>query len=127
MSMEGMLRNELESQLTELSKMELGTKAYSDTVRGIVLLSNQLAKFEKANDDYNLKVKEIETDADLRRKQMLTDKKVKRADRICNLIGVGIPAGVTVWGILKTLAFEEDGVVKSLITKGFIQKIIPRG
>ena len=212
-TLETMLRTELEGQLTELSKMTVGTKEYNDRLKVFITLSNQLAKFEKASDDYNLKMKEIdtnadlkreqisadkevkaddrnlkmkeiendaelrkeqilidkeaksedrnlkakqietdaelrreqmtteqeskskdrdlkakeiETDATLRREQMLTDKKLKRSDRIGNFMGVVIPAGVTVWGVIKTLTFEEEGIVKSLVTKGLIQKIIPK-
>lgn len=42
------------------------------------------------------------------------------------VLGILVPCGVTIWGTLKTLKFETEGTVTSLIGKGFVNKLLPK-
>lgn len=113
---------EIESQFEELGDLELGTEQYEKTVNGIAKLSDQLIELEKLeverekmSDEYAIKTAQMEEDR--------KDRKVKNW-----LTGAGIviPAGVAVWGTVKSIRFEKDGVITTLMGKGWINSMITK-
>ena len=58
---------------------------------------------------------------------MEEEKKDRLIKNILTGAGIIIPLGVTVWGTLKTLKFEEEGTVTTLMGRGFINKLFPKG
>lgn len=50
----------------------------------------------------------------------------KFIDHGITLIGIIIPAGLTVWGIMTSLVFEEKGTISSIVGRGLFNKIIPK-
>lgn len=113
---------EIESQFEGLGDLELGTEQYEKTVNGIAKLSDQLIELEKLeverekmSDEYAIKTAQMEEDR--------KDRKVKNW-----LTGAGIviPAGVAVWGTVKSIRFEKDGVITTLMGKGWINSMITK-
>lgn len=126
MKIETQLHKEIEDQLNELKKMQVGSEEYKLAVEGITKLMDRAIEIDKMNLDHQEKIDSREIETDLKLKQM----KEERVDRIVKnmltLIGIGVPAGLTVWGTLKSLRFEIDGTVTSIVGRSFIQKFVPK-
>ena len=126
MRIDTLLREEIEKELGELSKIELGTEKYESTVNGVTKLLDRAIEMAKHDDDYKLKSDESVADYKLKLKQFEEDKKDRRWKNILTAAGIGVPAGLTIWGTLKSLKFEETGTVTTLIGRGFINKLISK-
>ena len=126
MKIETQLHKEIEDQLNELKKMQVGSEEYKLAVEGITKLMDRAIEIDKMNLDHQEKIDSREIETDLKLKQM----KEERVDRIVKnmltLIGIGVPAGLTVWGTLKSLRFENDGTVTSIVGRSFNQKFVPK-
>ena len=57
---------------------------------------------------------------------MEEDRKDRRFKNGIALGGIVLPLAVTIWGTLKTLKFEEEGTVTTMMGRGFINKLIPK-
>lgn len=118
-----MLHEEIQSELEELSKIEVGSEKYKVAVDGVSKLMDRAIEIDKLNADAQEKIESRETELDLKLKQMEEDKKDRKARNTIALVGIGIPAAVSIWGTLKTLKFEEVGTVTTLAGKEHLRKI----
>ena len=53
----------------------------------------------------------------------------KRDRRIKNgitIAGIVIPSVITIWGTIKSLNFEKEGTVTTIMGRGFINKLLPK-
>ena len=141
------LKDEVLTELTNLSGMELGTEEYRVTIDGIVKLADRFIDLERVeNEDVDKKARrELEDkrlEAEINKFEADIDEKIydrelktrkmddERMDQwIKNgiaVFGIVVPLGVTIWGTVKTLKFEQEGTVTSMIGRGFINKLLPK-
>ena len=113
MSIQRLLREEIESEFKELSKITPGGEDYKVAVDGITKLMDRAIEMEKN-----------EIDRQDRMKQMEDEKKDRFVKNL--LTGVGTIGGlvVTIWGAKKAWKFEETGTVASPVGRNFINKLI---
>ena len=114
MKNEHMLHEEIQSELEELSKIEVGSEKYKVAVDGVAKLIDRAIEIDKLNADTQEKVESRETEIDLKLKQMEEDKKDRKVRNVLTALGIGIPAGVSIWGTLKSIKFEENGTITTL-------------
>ena len=126
MRIEQILREEILNELEELGKCQLGNDEYKTRVDGATKLIDRAIEIEKLNIEQENKEKDRELDKTLKLQQMEEDRKDRKIKNVLTALGIGIPAGITVWGTLKTFAFEKDENVTKLIGRGFINKLIPK-
>lgn len=126
MRIEQILREEILNELEELGKCQLGNDEYKTRVDGATKLIDRAIEIEKLNIEQENKEKDRELDKTLKLQQMEEDRKDRKIKNVLTALGIGIPAGITVWGTLKTFAFEKDENVTTLIGRGFINKLIPK-
>ena len=110
MSMEDLLRGEIEANLENMNELELGSKQYESAV----------------DDDYDLKNQARETEAELKNNQLVKD---KRNQMIQNGIAVGsivVSTAVTIWGTLASFKFEKEGTVTTILGRAFVGKLLPK-
>lgn len=126
MSVKSLLSEEIQSELEELKKKEVGTEPYTKTVDGVTRLVDRLNEMEKI--EIEKKEKEInrEIDLDLRLTQMKDDRKERLIRNIIDTAGILLPLGVTVWGTYKSFKFEEEGTITTIMGRGFINKLLPK-
>ena len=124
MSVKSMLNEELETELEELKKIEIGGDDYKAAVDGITKLADRMIELEKLNNEAEERNKNREVDAELKQAQLEATKKDNRVKNAISIAGILVPIGVTIWGTLKAFEFEKDGTVTTLIGKGFINKLI---
>lgn len=71
---------EFDSQIEELGKMELGTDQYVKTVDGTCKLADRLIAIQKNNDEYDLKLRQMEEEKLKREEEALQNKKRNRIE-----------------------------------------------
>lgn len=123
MKNETMLHEEIQSELDELSKIEVGSEKYKVAVDGVAKLMDRAIEIDKINADAQEKVESREAEIDLKLKQLEEDKKDRKVRNGIAIAGIGIPAVVSIWGTLKTLKFEEVGTVTTLAGREHLRKI----
>ena len=126
MSIETMLREEIKNDFDYLKNVPKGSQEYESAVNGLVKLMDRAIDIEKSNKEAKIKEKYQEIDMNLRLEQ-LRDERIDRWVRNgIAVAGIVIPVGVTIWGTLVTLKFEEEGSVTTIMGRGFTNKLLPK-
>ena len=143
-NIETLLHEEIQDGFDALSRMERGTKIHKTTVDEVVKLFDKAIEIEKIEVETKekakareIEIKKIEIEADERAKareieaslkmaQMEEDRKDRRFKNGIAVGGIVLPLAVTIWGTFKTLKFEEEGTVTTMMGRGFINKLIPK-
>ena len=126
MKFEHLLKEEIVSEVEALGNLELGTEQYKTTVDGVTKLVDRALEIEKIDIESEERERSREIETNLKIQQMEDDKKDRK---VKNGIAIGstlLGVAVTVWGTLKTLKFEEEGTVTTLMGRGFINKLLPK-
>lgn len=126
MRIERVLRDEIQNELEELGKCQLGTEEYRNRVDGATKLIDKAIEMERLNIEKENKEKDRELEKTLKTQQMEEERKDRKLRNGVAIAGIVIPAGITIWGTLKTFAFEKDESVTTLIGRGFINKLLPK-
>ena len=124
MSIQRLLREEIESEFKELSKITPGGDEYRVAVDGITKLMDRAIELEKNEIDRQDRLDARDSENELKTKQMEDEKKDRFVKNL--LTGVGTIGGlvVTIWGAKKAWKFEETGTVASPVGRSFINKLI---
>ena len=139
-----LLEDEISAEFNTLKDMELGSEQYKTAVDQITKLMDRSISLEKLDNessdktkdresDMNYKTEQLENDKEyrdsdivLRKEQMDNDKRDRLIVNIITAAGIIIPSFITVWGTYKTLKFEEQGTVTTIMGRGFINKLLPK-
>ena len=124
MSIQRLLREEIESEFKELSTITPGGENYKVAVDGITKLMDRAIEMEKNEIDRQDRIGARDSENELKTKQMEDEKKDRFVKNL--LAGVGTIGGlvVTIWGAKKAWKFEETGTVASPVGRSFINKLI---
>lgn len=125
-NIETLLHEEIQDGFDALSRMERGTETHKTTVDEVAKLFDKAIEIEKIEIEAKDKAKAREIEARLKQAQMEEDRKDRRFKNGIALGGIVLPLAVTIWGTLKTLKFEEEGTVTTMMGRGFINKLIPK-
>ena len=125
-NIETLLHEEIQDGFDALSKMERGTETHKTTVDEVAKLCDKAIEIEKIEIEAKDKAKAREIEASLKRAQMEEDRKDRRVKNGIAIGGIVLPLAVTIWGTFKTLKFEEEGTVTTMMGRGFINKLIPK-
>ena len=118
-----LLEEELEAQLEKLQRLEVGSKEYEVTTECISKLMQRLNDAEKLELDAQEKEASRIQDAELRTAEIKEQKKGRITQALTTVAGIVIPVGLTIWGTLTTLKFEEEGTITSSSGKEFTKKL----
>lgn len=120
MNLERMTNEEIETEMAELSKMQLGTDEYKATIDGITKLMDRSIKLKELEKDSKEKAEALEAETRLKEEEIEIDKKDKRTRNVIAGVSVIGGLGVTVWGAIKSWKFEEHGYVSSSAGRKFM-------
>lgn len=112
MKIEIMLHEEIEEKLEKLKHMEVGSDEYRAGVESVTKLLDRAIELDKHNVEHQDKLDERDD-----------EKKDRWIRHILNGLGIAAPLGVTIWGTLKSLKFEETGTVTTQAGRGFLSKL----
>lgn len=118
--------DELREDLNNLRDLELGSKEYEVAVEGITKLTDRVIEIERLESEAKREAENQEKDRALKQKQM----KQERVDRWIGfgvtVLGIAIPAVITVWGANNAWAFEKDDTVTSMPGKRFMDRLFSK-
>jgi hypothetical protein len=115
MNIENLLNEEIKSEFECLKELEAGSEEYKATVDGLTKLVDRAIEIDKMNIEHDEKEDNVRTEQ--------KDRLIKNC---LSAAGILIPALVTIWGTFKTLNFEKEGTVTTIMGRGFINKLIPK-
>lgn len=121
-----LLNEEIESELKELKKLQVGTEEYKIAVDGIsMLMDRSLATIKLRNDMDEADITR-ESDNELKHEQLKNDRRGKRIQHIAEVTCTVLQVSVTIWGVLKSLKFEETGTITTNVGRGFMNRILSK-
>lgn len=133
MSIETNLNVEIEAEFEALSGIEVGTEAYKTTVDGLTKLLDRAIEIDKHEVEREEKAESRRLEEEHRRKDeefklaQMADEKQDRLIRNClTAAGIVIPTIVTIWGTVKSIEFEKEGTITTIMGRGFVQKLLPK-
>lgn len=126
MKLDRMLCEEVQSELTALKDMEMGTEEYKIAVDGITKLADRAIELEKIDIEHQDKIEAQDFENDLKLKQMESDRKNRLIQNILTGAGIVLPIGLTVWGTFKSFEFEKEGTITTIFGRGFMNKFFTK-
>lgn len=125
MELENLLEEEVKSQIEGLKDIEMGTDEYKATVDGLTKLTDRVIKIRELDENVDDKEDARKTEIALKLLQLEEEKKDRRTRNCIAVAGIVIPAALTVWGTVKSIKFEQEGTITTIMGRGFIQKLLP--
>ena len=120
------LYDEINAEFDDLSKMALGTEEYKVTVDGLTKLMDRAIDMKKFDTEYAERIENQKMDNCLRHKQMDEERKDRLIKNGISIAGIVIPSLITIWGTVKSMEFEKEGTITTIIGRGFINKLLPK-
>lgn len=115
MNIDTLLRDEIQEEFEDLRSAKPGSEEYKTTVDGLTKLMDRAIEIEKIDADVQAKAETRE------------DEKKDRLIKNClTAAGIIIPSLITIWGTVKSLKFEQEGTVTTIMGRGFINKLLPK-
>ena len=120
------LYDEINAEFDDLSKMALGTEEYKITIDGLTKLMDRAIDMKKFDTEYAERIENQKMDNCLRQKQMDEERKDRLIKNGISIAGIVIPSLITIWGTVKSMEFEKEGTITTIIGRGFINKLLPK-
>lgn len=120
------LRQEIENEFEELSRLNIGSDEYKVCVEGVTKLLDREIALKKLEMDRQEKAISRDVDTELKLKEMEDESRDRKIKNWLTFSGILIPTSVTVWGIVKSLKFEETGSITTVIGRGLFNKILKK-
>lgn len=126
MGIETALHEEIHKELSELGRLELGSDTYRATVDGVTKLMDRAIEIDKFNREHEDNEENREFDKHVRLKQMRDERRDQKVKNVISVFAIVIPAALTVWGTVKSIQFEKEGTITTIMGRGFINKLLPK-
>lgn len=126
MSMKTLLNEEIENEFKLLGKMQPGTEEYKTTVDGLTKLVDRAIEIDKANNENREKIELREFDEQFRLIQAGSENRDRLIKNCIAVAGIVIPSVITIWGTVKSIEFEKEGTITTIMGRGFINKLLPK-
>ena len=124
MTVKAMFRDEIEKELAEVSRLEVGSDKYRTAVDGVSKLADKMIELEKIEIDNQDKIENRENDYSLRLKQIEEDRK----DRIVKNVLTGVTfagsAALAIWGTIISMKFEKEDSFTSLAGRKWVDRTV---
>lgn len=124
MELKTLLKEEIQDEMNELGKLEIGTDKYKATVDGVTKLVDRAIELEKIEVEKNEKMNDKAVNIEIQNERLKIEKRDKFVGHLLTGVSIAVTTGVTIWGTFKTLKFEETGTVTTFAGKEFINKLL---
>ena len=126
MKVETMLHDEILNEFEELKKLEVGSDGYRAAVDGISKLLDRAIEYDKLDAECNERRLNRGFEEDYKLQLAEDEKRDRRIKNGITIAGIVIPSVITIWGTIKSLNFEKEGTVTTIMGRGFINKLLPK-
>ena len=116
------LRDELNNEIHELSKVEFGSKEYEIGVKGVTLIADRVIELERLENE-NAKLDIEQQKVDIETQRLEDERKDRKAKNGISVAGIAIPAGITVVGGIAMFIFEERGSILGQASRKIVDRI----
>lgn len=123
MSLKTTLHDEIQSELEEIAKLEVGSDQHRTAVDSVTRLWDRMNETEKLEIEKKERAENREIELDLKLQQMDEERKKRIIQNCIDVGGILTTVGLTVWGTLKSLKFEETGTVTTTAGRNFFSKL----
>ena len=123
---ETLFKQVIAKDLKDLEDLELGSDEYKAAVDGITKMADRLIEMNKIDLEFEDRLEAREKEEALRREEMKESRKNHRIQDGLTVLGIAVPAALTIWGTIKSFEFEKEGTITTIMGRGFIQKLIPK-
>lgn len=147
-TIETLLEEEIREDLKGLKNVELGSEEYKNTVPELTKLLDRAIELKKIDVDVQEKAKNRDNEREiklesirlehdlgkhermnemrLKEEQFKEEKKHKWIDRVLQGLAIVVPVLATVWGVNRTLKFDETETITSSMGRGFVNNLLPK-
>ena len=126
MKVETRLHDEILNEFEELKKLEVGSDGYRAAVDGISKLLDRAIEYDKLDAECNERSLNRGFEEDYKLQLAEDEKRDRRIKNGITIAGIVIPSVITIWGTIKSLNFEKEGTVTTIMGRGFINKLLPK-
>ena len=126
MKVETMLHDEILNEFEELKKLEVGSDGYRAAVDGISKRLDRAIEYDKLDAECNERSLNRGFEEDYKLQLAEDEKRDRRIKNGITIAGIVIPSVITIWGTIKSLNFEKEGTVTTIMGRGFINKLLPK-
>ena len=126
MKVETMLHDEILNEFEELKKLEVGSDGYRAAVDGISKLLDRAIEYDKLDAECNERSLNRGFEEDYKLQLAEDEKRDRRIKNGITIAGIVIPSVITICGTIKSLNFEKEGTVTTIMGRGFINKLLPK-
>ena len=126
MKVETMLHDEILNEFEELKKLEVGSDGYRAAVDGISKLLDRAIEYDKLDAECNERSLNRGFEEDYKLQLAEDEKRDRSIKNGITIAGIVIPSVITIWGTIKSLNFEKEGTVTTIMGRGFINKLLPK-
>lgn len=126
MSVKTLLRDEIESEIEALKDVEMGSEPYKTSVDGLSKLLDKYNEMDKTELEYQDRFDSREAEQELKMKQLEDERKDRNVKNVITVLTAIGGAGLTIWGTIKSIKFEETGSITTIMGRGFINKLLPK-
>lgn len=125
-NLETLLHTELADGFDALAKVDKGSESYIKLVDGQTKLLDKAIELDKLNIEHEKEMESRKFENDLKLAQFKEERMDRWVKNILTGLGIAIPAGCTIWGVITSLKFEENGTVTTMAGRGLFQKLLPK-
>ena len=129
MKVKELLTEEIERQLGSLDEIPLCSEENTTAIDSVTKLLDRLNEMEKTELESLDKIKSREIEK-LEHELKMKQAEEERRDHVVKntLTAVSVIGGfaVTIWGTLKSIEFEKEGTITTIMGRGFINKLLPK-
>ena len=126
MSIKHLLNVEIEAEIKELNKMEVGSEGHKAAVDALAKLLDKSIEMDKVDIEATERYDSREAENELKWQQVNDEKKDRFVKNVLTGVSIIGGFGLTVWGTIKSINFEKDGTITTIMGRGFIQKLLPK-
>lgn len=131
-----LLRRQIDRILTKMEEMDIGSDEYKTASELVTKLTDRLNELDKSTIQWSAQAKEDvrlehekkvhEDDETFKAKQAKEERRKMIINTVVTILGFAIPAGITVWGTITSLKFEETGAYTSAAGRAFNNRIFSK-
>ena len=122
MNMKTLLREEFESEMKDLSRLEVGSDQYRTAVEGVTKLADRLIEIDKIDVESEARAEALEVDKELKLKQMDDEKKDRLVRNIITAVTAAGGFAIAYWGTLVSMAFEKEDSFTSHLGRKWVDR-----
>lgn len=125
MSIESTFRDEIMSELDEVSKLNFGSDEYKAGINGLAQLTDRLIEMSKLDsEDAKLELERAKLDLEI--EKFKEDKADRKKKNHISVLGIVAPATIAIVGGFAMFVYEERGSITSQVGRKIIDKYIFR-